>query len=299
MNSWLYCAIYPGAFDRLDSVIQELVAGTRGLIETGPERNRWFFLRFFDVGGPHVRLRVQGPARLLDDVYTDLVNRFPGFLRDVQADPGAPVVSVPGTPLMDYWEAVDVRLYEPELRRYGGVEGVRAAEGNFTISSEIALRAVSANLDYLQRQALAALTMESAVRHCLPGAGEQFWAKYFWYWTGRDEPFAPEARAAAASSTARLEPVLGAARSTLPPHLVQDAEEYGRAIRATASDAIAGGIPLTAWQWVFHLLHLHNNRLGIVPGDEAVLAALLGGTPKEDADAGEHRSGGRPTAAHH
>ncbi|MCG5220181.1 thiopeptide-type bacteriocin biosynthesis protein [Streptosporangium sp. KLBMP 9127] len=298
MNSWLYCAIYPGAFDRLDSVVQEIVAGARGLIETETERDRWFFLRYFDVGGPHVRLRVQGPAGLLDEVYTDLVSRFPDFLRKVQTEPGTPVVSVPGAPPMDYWEAVDVRLYEPELRRYGGVEGVRVAEGNFMLSSEITLRAVGEGLDYLQRQALAALTMKNALRHCLPGADELFWSKYLWYWTGGDEPFAPAGRTAAASSAARLEPAVAAAGDTLPPHLIQDAERYGGAIRTTASEAIAGGVPLTIWQWVFHLLHLHNNRLGITPGDEAVLAALLGGTPKEDADASEHRSNGRPAADH-
>ncbi|MFC4534584.1 thiopeptide-type bacteriocin biosynthesis protein [Sphaerisporangium dianthi] len=294
MYSWLYCAIYPGAFERLDGVVQDLVAGTRGRIET--ERGRWFFLRFFDLGGPHIRLRVQGPARLLDDVYTDVTSRFPGFLREVGTDPGAPVASVPGTPPMDYWEAVDVRLYEPELRRYGGVEGVRAAESSFMLSSEIALRAVSEGLDHPRRQALAALTMKNVLRHCLPGAEEQFWSRYLWYWTGRDEPFASTGRRAATSAAARLTPSIGAAEDALPPHLVLDAERYGAAIRATAFEAVAAGVPLTTWQWVFHLLHLHNNRLGITPADEAVLAALLGGAPKEDAN--EHRSDGRLTAVH-
>ncbi|MDF5752171.1 thiopeptide-type bacteriocin biosynthesis protein [Spongiactinospora sp. TRM90649] len=299
MRSWLYCAIYPGAFDRLDGVIQELVAGTRGLVEAGTERNRWFFLRFFDVGGPHVRLRVQGPVGLLDEVHADLVSRFPDFLRKPHTDSGIPVASMPETSPTDYWEAVDFRLYEPELRRYGGAEGVRVAEDNFMTSSAIALRAVGAGLGYLQRQALASLTMKSALRHCLPGAEEQFWSKYFWYWTGRDEPFAPAGRTAAAESAARLKPVIGAAGDDLPPPLLADAVRYGGAIRATAAEAIAAGVPLTTWQWVFHLLHLHNNRLGITPGDEAVLAALLGGTPKEDADASEHRSDGRPAADHH
>ncbi|RBQ20697.1 hypothetical protein DP939_06335 [Spongiactinospora rosea] len=297
MRSWLYCAIYPGSFDRLDGVILELVARARGLAEAGTEPNRWFFLRFFDVGGPHVRLRVQGPAGLLDEVHAEIAGRFPDYLRKARTDPGVPAPSMPGASPADYWEAVDFRIYEPELRRYGGAAGVRAAEGNFMISSTIALRAVGEGLDHVQRQALAALTMKNALRHCLPGAEEQFWSKYFWYWTGRDESLAPAARTTAAASAARLAPAVEAVR--LPSPLVADAGRYAGAIRATADEATAAGVPLTTWQWVFHLLHLHNNRLGITPGDEAVLAALLGGTPKEDADASEHRSDGRPTADRH
>ncbi|GII81390.1 hypothetical protein Sru01_63720 [Sphaerisporangium rufum] len=296
MHSWLYCAIYPGAFERLDGVVQDLVAGTHHRLETAGEHGRWFFLRFLDLGGPHIRLRVQGPAALLDDVYTDLTGRFPGFLREMRSDPSAPVESLPGPLPMDYWEAVDVRLYEPESRRYGGAEGVHAAEGGFMRSSEIALRAVCEELDRPRRQALAALTMKNVLRHCLPGAEEQFWSRYFWYWTGRDEPLASAGRAAAVAAATRLAPAIRAAENGLPPQLVLDAGDYGDAVRATAAGAIAAGVSLTTWQWVFHLLHLHNNRLGITPADEAVLAALLGGAPKEDANG--HRSDGRLAAVH-
>ncbi|NUW36606.1 hypothetical protein HTZ77_35140 [Nonomuraea sp. SMC257] len=277
-TSWLYCAIYPGAFERLDQVVRELVPPVRDLV--GDHGGRWFFLRFMDSGGPHVRLRVHGAYPLLDRVYERLTSRFPAFLDTARATPGQTYARLPGSPVLDYWEGIDVRLYEPELRRYGGTAGVRVAEEHFMLSSSIVVRALETDLSPEQRSALATLAMASAVRHAVPGMDRAFWSKYFWYWTGRDEDGSEARRAAAVATAERL--ATAATSCALPERRRRAAEEFGEAVGATARRAAGRGIPLTPWQWVFHLVHLHNNRLGVPPEEEAVLAAVLGGAHEEE-----------------
>jgi thiopeptide-type bacteriocin biosynthesis protein len=94
------------------------------LLDLGTVR-AWFFVRYADNTGPHLRLRVFGDPSLLWSAV------LPGLRQLLSTGPGAGLVS--------RWE---IGTYEREVERYGGFRGVELAEELFAADSVAVLEAL-------------------------------------------------------------------------------------------------------------------------------------------------------------
>lgn len=196
---------------------------------------RWWFVRYVDPTGPHVRVRVRVPWSERHPLRRDLARAL---------GPGA----------------VE-RRHTPETGKFGGPAGVDRAERIAHASSETAVA-----LGDVATGAAAAHLMAVAQRS---GSPAPFLHSYAWYWSGRGRlgpmwqerirPLraSPEtARAAAAADRYRDDPTLTG---------------YLRTLDAV----LAEGPPARRWLDLVQHAHLMHNRLGLLPADEALLARLL------------------------
>lgn len=149
-SGWLSAHIY--YFDQQDIL---LIEGIKPLIaEMRRQRclQRYFFVRYFE-GGPHVRLRLRGEARILQEVVKPLLeSRLHTFLgrhpsRGVLANAAKRELAKlperlrdPVSPQQD--NLLRYEAYVPETARYGGLRGVEIAEKHFELSSDLALQVV-------------------------------------------------------------------------------------------------------------------------------------------------------------
>jgi thiopeptide-type bacteriocin biosynthesis protein len=274
-------------YDRQDEMLVDAVAPL--LDRLRPDGH--FFLRYWK-GGHHVRLRLWGPAALADTAAAtlrDYCARQPagaGFdvaafrqaqltmaaLEDEQTDDIQPPDTVRAT------------AYEPEHGKYGGPAGVAAAERFFRVSSDAVLAELPRLVDRpARRLGVAFATMLRALTAAghSPADAARFFADYCLLWS----PYVfdaflatwPRLLAAHAPALSRHAAALLAAAEPGP---------VGAAVRAalTAADhdvlaavTLAGPdapprrrrqVLLTSY------LHTHNNRLGLIPQQEALLGYL-------------------------
>lgn len=214
----------------------DLLTGTVVPWVSSRPATRWWFVRFVDPTGPHVRVRVRVPWSERHPLRRDLARAL---------GPGA----------------VE-RRHTPETGKYGGPSGVERAE-RIAHASSVAAVALS---DRSGSGVAAAHLIAVAERS---GCPTQFLHSYAWYWSGRGRlgplweerirPLrtSPEAEnAAAAARRCRGEPALGA---------------YLRVL----DDVLAEAPPARRWLDLVQHAHLMDNRLGLLPADEALLARLL------------------------
>ncbi|MFF9482809.1 lantibiotic dehydratase [Streptomyces sp. NPDC014733] len=114
-GDWLHLSLYAPA-DRHEELLAGHLAPFLG--ELPDEVDRWFFLRYTDGDGPHLRLRFHGPAAALA---RDLQPR----LHEVTTALHAAALTRRAV-----WDT-----YDPELERYGGPEAMEAAERVFHADS--------------------------------------------------------------------------------------------------------------------------------------------------------------------
>jgi thiopeptide-type bacteriocin biosynthesis protein len=119
-SEWAYYKVYAGPAV-LDRVLREVVPGLVERIRKTGAISRWFFIRYGDPD-KHIRMRFQGsPERMLREVCPLLTEAFSPLLAA-----GA------------LWKS-QLDTYTREVERYGGDEGVIAAEEIFTHDSDAVL----------------------------------------------------------------------------------------------------------------------------------------------------------------
>ena len=262
---WLYYQVF---IDRYadTQVVLSAVAAECG----GPSAPPWFYLRYLDATGLHLRLRWTGEAAELDRT----ADTFEAFL--APDGPGADL------PIRDF----GVALYEPELGKWGGAQGLRMAERVFAVSTASCL-ALLRDGGWTARPIAAAAAMRTAVALLPAESRTAFLRQYAWYWTsgpggGRlPDPLAAAGTGAAPGGgiaavrarAAELAPRLsGAVTGLLGSPALNSYREALAAQLAVASDPEIARAPT---HLLFHQIHLTNNRLGIAPHQEAVLAEAL------------------------
>ncbi|MFE2145517.1 thiopeptide-type bacteriocin biosynthesis protein [Streptomyces sp. NPDC059456] len=253
-HDWLYYRIHvcdpAGMQELLEHVVRPALVRLRDEV---PEL-RWFFLQFMDVSGLHLRLRLHArQASLLHAEST---------LRSLLA-----VVPHRGA---------TKHVYAPETHKFGPGEGIRLAERVFEHGSEAALACLGPRQRSL-RTGYAAAHMTLMLAALGPRLRRTFLHQYAWYWSGGPLlrgrlPHGASLADATARSTrllAQVEWVLSdpAARSALAG--------YADAYRRELSSPARTHIPRTDSFLLFHHIHLMNNRLGVVPSEEAQLARFL------------------------
>jgi hypothetical protein len=258
------------------------------IIETLPDVlsmggfDRWFFLRFLDDDGLHVRLRLRadGDAHDLSGRVSERVKR--GVMAAEQASVGIyrPAIMPPpamAAPYVECRRALDERVvrdvYVPEVEKFGH-EGIDAAELMFQISSEVGLAILRSERDgSCDRKAVALVLMHEMWRALGSPGGVAFWDGYAGYWLdpipGLMDRWRPRFLTKAANLAAAGLSLLNVAGAGAV--LCAD---FADRVRPVAMRMIAAGLP--AAELAFHFMHLTNNRLGVMPIEEAYFATMIG-----------------------
>lgn len=255
-RQFLYMKIGTTSVVAAEKVLRQVVTPvmSRGGYLASGDHSVWFFLRYLDATGLHIRIRVHGEAAKLCELE--------GQLRQQLA----------------YWHAdhpeevsyLRRAIYVPEWRKWGGSTGVRRAEQVFTASSRLALSTPQQCWNH--RFGLALSVMRAGIDLLPVQQRASFTYHYAWFWAGGDSPGLPVTREAVRRG-ARV------AQGRLAEEILLWAREPGewRHLKDHYLDALAGDLASFDHpaQRLFNHLHLTANRLGISPRDEALLAELL------------------------
>ncbi|MGA6175395.1 thiopeptide-type bacteriocin biosynthesis protein [Streptomyces sp. NPDC012600] len=272
-TDWWYVRAYPGHPDLMDEATRVLVPwlAAHAAQETA---SAWFFTRYWDMSGHHLRLRLACPPDSADHVH-DRLPELVELLHDLSGPtPAERLVpgSVPqGLPLVRQTRCA---LYAPELAKYGGSAGVRRAEALFTASSRLYIEQQIGFMEPLfARAALAVAHMSSFVRAALPDQEAQsaFWATHRRQWGRQLAMCAPDqdqrrhllARAVAGVHATPLE----------DRHREAVRNHVAAAVR-TLDGAARDGNPVPRPVLLLHYLHMDMNRWGFVPAEESLLGVL-------------------------
>jgi Lantibiotic biosynthesis dehydratase C-term len=141
LERWVFWKIYPSRFEQLDDVLHQIVSPLVAEIRRTSRLERWFFIRYVDERGWHIRLRMCGPpeeheqwSRKLEALVSDRLYSLPvpaGTQKQL-----IPNTSV-GQKLTD--PGYTTAFYEPEYEKYGGLHGMAIAEEFFQSSSDLVL----------------------------------------------------------------------------------------------------------------------------------------------------------------
>lgn len=307
LRSWLSIHVFLSDPLQLERYLRERIAPTIALWSSEGRLERWFYIRYWE-GGPHLRIRLCGPIRERQEEALETFSRGiasyrsptpptrDAYYRD-QAFDGQPV-AVEALPW--YQEGTVACIdYEPELLRYGGDAAIVASERLFDLSSRLALKLCAATEGRRNaRVSLALPLMVAAVFSCdedMRGAGA-FFEQYGRVWNAMVEPGAAAATMALATSEqqdllGKLEHEARTGWSANSVHGVWGAGvrqlvetlraryREGRLVspfdgRIAADDDACRQAVLGI---VGSQIHMLNNRLGIPPAGELLLARIVSG----------------------
>ncbi|MFY7863399.1 thiopeptide-type bacteriocin biosynthesis protein [Roseateles sp.] len=260
---WVYVKLYGDrAVEHMDSL---LVAWADDPVLT-ERAESWFFLRYVDERGVHVRLRAltrEGDDR--DGLMRALVEAC-------TARATAACIDI---------HAVEDR-YAPETGTYGARPGMDAAERLFHRSSRLAAQVLALEeRGLLSRKDLLPVLMQDAADAFVPRAEHAgFWAGFGDCCLHGRSPAAADWRRSRAA--AGREPAAGgirivAAHSRLGEEARAIVAAWRAALGQAAVDYAALGRPfrIRPEMLAFKTAHLMNNRLGLAAVEEAYVAALL------------------------
>lgn len=305
-RAWLSLHVFLSDPQGGERYLRECLAPALERWRAGHLVDGWFFIRYWE-GGPHFRIRLAGPivrdearaiAELSAGIATFCAAQPPSrhdYYRDHAFD-GQPVVA---GDLPWYAEGTVVPIaYQPEIPRYGGVHAIGASEQLFELSSRLALSVCKASgASQSARLSAAFMLMATAVLACgedLDGVGAYF-ERYGAVWTGGAD--APPAAATPAPTDEQgrrllqLKQDADAGWQERSVHTawgagVQRLAERLRLLHARGelTTPIDGSVSVgermcrhAVLGIVGSHIHMLNNRLGIPPMGETLLARMLGG----------------------
>ncbi|MFF7182080.1 lantibiotic dehydratase C-terminal domain-containing protein [Streptomyces sp. NPDC008121] len=276
-RDWWYVRVYPGGPRLMDAAARTVVpwlAAQAGRL--GSEE--WFFLRYWDATGHHLRLRLRAGSGAVDALDGAAREELTGLLDTLEERPGDTEGLLPGAlPAGPTARGVTPALYAPELAKYGGPVGVAVAERVFRLDSALHAELDLAGLPRRFERAAYAVHLARALtaRVLTEEERDVFWVRHRtrWGWQLR-----------MAADGEQLRPLLrgvsaGVREQGVPAPAVRERVE-------AHADALAGLVlraPGSRDHQLLHHLHMVMNRLGFPPGEEAALGMLAGQTARKPA----------------
>ena len=263
---WLYARIYCAGGDDTDALLPEIaqwLARARGQWDIRSAH----FLRFVDLRGHHVRLRLKAVQGVLDDAYASM-RELGAVARRAEARTVERLVSDPMTGGIGASRpGIAFGVYGPEYDKYGGVAGVEEAERHFYLSSRWCLDHQIWQIPRpVPRAALAARFLALAARSApLPEA--ELLSAHLRMWGSRLPAHLRDGSALGPIVQQLLE-VIEFQFDEIPSWskaagaLGELADDAGRAIGAMGAG--------TDGRRALDLLHIDVNRLGLNPAEECV-----------------------------
>ncbi|MGE6394275.1 thiopeptide-type bacteriocin biosynthesis protein [Chryseobacterium scophthalmum] len=136
-TKWISAHIY---YTELDVIIQEALTALTDDKEFLSVAKNYFFIRYWERG-PHIRLRVLVNEVDYSKVILIIENHFSRFFKEV------PSLNYHVNPDFFPNNSIQYIDYLPEIKRYGGGEGIIIAEEHFYNCSEFILRLLKYRLD--------------------------------------------------------------------------------------------------------------------------------------------------------
>lgn len=306
-HDWLSIHVFLSDPERVERYVRESLDSAIQKWRADGDLDRWFFIRYWE-GGPHLRIRLCG--RIVQDeerAIQVLSERIAEFRSDKpptreeyyrsHAFDGAPVV-VEDLPW--YTEGTVAKIgYEPEILRYGGEDAIEFNEQLFELSSRLALSLCKATQgNGSGRLSSAFALMAAAILACdedLPGLANYF-RRYGSLWasmTGHEAlgTELPQPSEDQLKLLLRLEQEALAGWNERSAHAVWAAgvRQLAQRLRSlhqqgrlsapyeggrTVGDDMCKNAVLAI---VGSQIHMLNNRLGIPPAGEFLLARILAG----------------------
>ena len=263
---WLYARIYCAGGDDTDALLPEIaqwLARARGQWDIRSAH----FLRFVDLRGHHVRLRLKAVQGVLDDAYASM-RELGAVARRAEARTVERLVSDPMTGGIGASRpGIAFGVYGPEYDKYGGVAGVEEAERHFYLSSRWCLDHQIWQIPRpVPRAALAARFLALAARSApLPEA--ELLSAHLRMWGSRLPAHLRDGSALGPIVQQLLE-VIEFQFDEIPSWskaagaLGELADDAGRAIGAMGAG--------TDGRRALDLLHIDVNRLGLNPAEECI-----------------------------
>jgi ABC-2 type transport system ATP-binding protein len=281
-GEWTALAVFGGGVERLDGVLERAVAPAIRAGRSLEGFERWYFVRWTDERGPHLRVELCGRAEVADAV----AGRIDQLLHEADGTPVRdPVLPRPASQRRGGRRlGVEPVAHRSEYSRFG--DGLPQAEQLFELSSDVVLEGLPALPRGHDRVAYGLALMRAMVEVEQVGLLEPvaFWEGCAREWTGGSER-GERLLESLARHARRLGPQLEEAADHLRGDCSAGLERYAEACRPALDE---GATQVTVRRHV----HLTNNRLGVTQMEEALLALLLarGGPPEPAAP-------GRPPAA--
>jgi thiopeptide-type bacteriocin biosynthesis protein len=279
--SWLYYKVYVG---RIAAGLDYLITDTVPKLLVWGEIERWFFLRYCDEEGMHLRLRLKhrDNCSRLKGIFDQILDEALGHLPRIPAPLHRPVIVKPFERVPSRRSVIRIveSVYEPEIEKFGS-RGMVVAEQLFQLSSEIATSVLLNEATGASSRKTIVPILMAAVRSAFTPCFEPaFWSSYSNYWlVGAGESvgqWQPRFRAKAAELRERGVSVL-VPELTLPAEIRAMVHRWRMGLVRAAAEFVAlhessrpGPVTLA-----FNFAHLMNNRLGILPLEEAYFATLL------------------------
>jgi thiopeptide-type bacteriocin biosynthesis protein len=224
---------------------------------------RWFFVRYRDEIGLHVRLRLAVENARLAAASAQLE-------RILERSTTSPLKL----------GGFERENYVPEVGKFG--MGIGIAEEVFHVSSEAALQVICEERQgVVSRKTVAPILMQCvADAYVNIEAQGKFWGRYAEYWLSFDHDGAARWRAlylSKAEELAQTRASVMAASETLDVVTRQCIDVWSAALRESAQrfSAIRQGDERRRSELAFHFIHLMNNRIGVLAIAEAYVATLL------------------------
>jgi len=255
-RNWTYVRMLAPDFRLLDQAVVRLSNDASFAQRT--KASPWFFLRFVEVLGPQLRLRV-----LLDeDDRMDFVEWAQGWYADLvgefdESDLGNVDGPVPGR------IGFDVCSYRPEIEKYGSIAAVERIEDLWAPQSQTALQAWSGNSSRQLRTGLWAIvahdTMQALFgpveRHAVASSHAEYWLSRF--------PTRQSSQQFISTVGALLERF-----DSVDDYPNRTLLSDGLITAMRDLDTIDGSVGARSYS--FNLLHILANRLGLSPLEEGL-----------------------------
>jgi hypothetical protein len=303
---WLSLHIYLSGVPETEAFMEEQLAPRLRSWTSAGQLDSWFFIRYWE-GGPHIRVRLTGSITAdAESVRADLADAAQAYLIDqpvtreiyyqAHSFDGKPVDHA-ALPWHEQGSVVAIP-YEAEIQRYGGPEALLASERLFGLSSSIAMSVVKATRhDMAKRASLSFGLMAASIlatQVSLQAMG-QFFRHYAAFWANyHGAPVAPASPAIAATPSQvnalqRLVRQVSRGAEALDLHsrwargVAEFVDELDQLRGAGLLVSPFDGKPaldeqrygIAVQNILSSQIHMLNNRLGIVPASEQVLAAAL------------------------
>jgi thiopeptide-type bacteriocin biosynthesis protein len=297
-TTWLYYKLCIGArMDGMDFLIRGVIAEAA----LDPRVLQWFYIRYFDQDGPHLRVRLKVPASEAKLADRDFHTRFHDgttALTTLLPSESRPLITVPDAetaiPRGTFPARARRATYEPEHEIYGGPAGVAIAESVFQVSSEIAIAVLGDGTGAgHDRKDVAPLLMLAALDEFIAkDAQPAFLETYVNHWLAASPGlgylktlFHERALELLDDGEQILVP-----EGVLPEVSVHALHEWRRSLadaHARYRKSKELNTPALLERVCFYFLHLMNNRLGFTALEEAYLSVLLLNTRRARGDVQE------------
>ncbi|QWF82045.1 hypothetical protein HUW46_05482 [Amycolatopsis sp. CA-230715] len=264
---WWYVRAYPGRVDLMDEAARVVLPWLRARADEESAVG-WFFMRYLDITGLHLRLRINCDPDGVDRIH-DRADELTALLHTVRgagSGPGLtgrpPVLGRTGP------KKVTPCFYAPELVKYGGRPGVALAEALFSAASRWYVdNDISAVDRRYERAAMAVRYLAEVVGTAMPGREREFWTAHRkqWGWQLRLEvPDQQELREVLRTTAGGI-----AAASAIPP-----VSEHAAVVAGTAARAATSAVPVDPANLLLQYVHLDLNRWGFTPAEECLLGIV-------------------------